>query len=75
MTKASKRQPFGKSFLLTLVMVFVEPVVGILFMYALYRVLILPAWGQVAAGLVVWTALGYGGYRLHQKMKKGLEKP
>lgn len=56
-------------------MMFVEPVLGVLHLYLLYRVLTLPAWGQVVVGLGVWMALGYGGYLLHQKMKKGLEKP
>lgn len=55
-------------------MMFFEPVLGILYLYMLYRVLTLPAWGQVLVGLGVWVALGYGGYLLHQKMKKGLEK-
>ncbi|MGE8494991.1 MAG: hypothetical protein ACN6OT_17790 [Comamonas sp.] len=55
-------------------MMFIEPALGILYLYMLYRVLTLPAWGQVVVGLGVWVALGYGGYWLHQKTKKGLEK-
>lgn len=66
--------PFWQDYVKALVMMFIEPALGILYLYMLYRVLTLPAWGQVVVGLGVWVALGYGGYWLHQKMKKGLEK-
>lgn len=72
--RKGQQAPFWQDYLKTLVMMFVEPVLGILYLYMLYRVLTLPAWGQVLVGLGVWAALGYGGYLLHQKMKKGLEK-
>ncbi|MFG5777338.1 hypothetical protein ACFIQF_09685 [Comamonas sp. J-3] len=74
MSKPDKQRPFGQDYLLAFVMMFLEPVLGIAWLYGLYRVFILPTWLQVLLGLGIWAAAGYGIYRLHQKMKKGLEK-
>ena len=61
-------------YLLFGVRVVLEPVVVIAFIYLMYRVLSLPTWMQVVVSSLVWVVLGYGMYRLHQRMKKGLEK-
>ena len=74
MTKPRKQRPFWQDYLWVFVSMFVEPVLGIAYIYVLYKVLTLPTWLQVLLGLLVWFAVGYGMYRLHQKMKKGLEK-
>ena len=74
MRKPSKQRPFWQDYLLVFVMMFVEPVLCVLYLYVLYRVLTLPTWAQVLMGLCIWVAMGYGIYGLHQKMKKGLEK-
>ena len=61
-------------YLLFGVRVVLEPVVVIAFIYLMYRVLSLPTWMQVVVSSLVWVVQGYGMYRLHQRMKKGLEK-
>ena len=74
MRKPSKQRPFWQDYLLFIVTMVVEPAVSILFLYGLYKVLTLPTWLQVLMGLLVWGLVGLGLYRLHRKMKKGLEK-
>ena len=74
MTKPGKQRLFWQDYLLVFVSMFVEPILGIAYIYVLYKVLTLPTWLQVLLGLLVWVVVGYGMYRLHRKMKKGLEK-
>ena len=69
-----QQRPFWQDYLLFLVRMVLEPIGCIAYLYVLYKVLTLPTWLQVSMGVVIWASAGYGLYRLHRKMKKGLEK-